>query len=362
MNSRWSADSSTNETTADSPRRRRGERGQPRVVEAHRDLGREVLEQVAGQAELGEHDEARAAVARLGEQLVVAREVLLELPEPRRDLGESDAERLHAPSLGLVVSARRRDRLDRGRSRAAALGGVRRRRRPSTAGRPPRAAGAAATSTGTAAARRGRRRRASALRPVAWSCSREPSTSSAKWHATSWPVDSVRSSGILGGAALRVAEPLAQPAAGVEAAARRRVDRRRHVALEDDPPAAPLDLRVRDRDRRQQRDRVRVERPRLSSRRRRQLDDPAEVHHRDPVADVADDRQVVGDEQVRQPEPALEPLEQVDDLRLDRDVEGADRLVGDDEVRVEGERPGDADALPLAARELVRVALARSRG
>ena len=66
----------------------------------------------------------------------------------------------------------------------------------------------------------------------------------------------------------------------------------------------------------------------------------------------------MGDEQVGQPELALQPLEQVDDLGLDRDVERADRLVGDDEVRVERERPGDADALALAARELVRVALA----
>ena len=88
---------------------------------------------------------------------------------------------------------------------------------------------------------------------------------------------------------------------------------------------------------------------RLSSRRRGQLDDPAEVHHRDPVADVADDGQVVGDEEVGQPELALEPLEQVDDLRLDRDVERADGLVGHDQVRVEGERPRHADALPLAA-------------
>ena len=34
-----------------------------------------------------------------------------------------------------------------------------------------------------------------------------------------------------------------------------------------------------------------------------------------------------------------------------------DRLVGDDEVGVERERPGDADALALAAGELVRVAV-----
>ena len=40
--------------------RRGGELGQPRVVEAHRDLGREVLEQVAGQPELREDDQVGA--------------------------------------------------------------------------------------------------------------------------------------------------------------------------------------------------------------------------------------------------------------------------------------------------------------
>ncbi len=42
---------------------------------------------------------------------------------------------------------------------------------------------------------------------------------------------------------------------------------------------------------------------------------------------------------------------------LDRDVEGADRLVADDQLGIERQRAGDADALALPARELVRVAL-----
>ena len=36
------------------------------------------------------------------------------------------------------------------------------------------------------------------------------------------------------------------------------------------------------------------------------LDDLAEVHDGDPVGDVPDDRQVVGDEEVREPEVSLE--------------------------------------------------------
>ena len=55
---------------------------------------------------------------------------------------------------------------------------------------------------------------------------------------------------------------------------------------------------------------------------------------------------------------AAQPLEQADDLGLDADVERRHRLVEHEQVGTDGERPGDADALALAARELVRVARA----
>ena len=48
-----------------------------------------------------------------------------------------------------------------------------------------------------------------------------------------------------------------------------------------------------------------------------QLHDLAEVHHGHAVRDVTDHREVVGDEQIGQPELGLEILEQVDDLGLD---------------------------------------------
>src|SRR5438552_18333151 len=87
------------------------------------------------------------------------------------------------------------------------------------------------------------------------------------------------------------------------------------------------------------------------------LDDAPEVHHRDLVADVADDAEVVADEEVREVELALERLEEVEDLRLHRDVERARGLVEHDELGVERERARDADALALAAAELVREAV-----
>ena len=64
-----------------------------------------------------------------------------------------------------------------------------------------------------------------------------------------------------------------------------------------------------------------------------QLDDAAEVHHRDAVRDLVDHREVVGDEDVRQLELALQVLQQVEDLRLDRDVERRHGLVADDQLR-----------------------------
>ena len=64
----------------------------------------------------------------------------------------------------------------------------------------------------------------------------------------------------------------------------------------------------------------------------------------------------MGDEQVGEAQALLQVLQKVYHLRLDRDVERRDRLVADDQLGLDRERAGDADALSLAARELVRVA------
>ena len=71
---------------------------------------------------------------------------------------------------------------------------------------------------------------------------------------------------------------------------------------------------------------------------------------------MSHDGEIVRDEQVGELELLLQLLEEVDDLRLDRDVERGHRLVRNDEVRVERERARQADALALTAGELVRVA------
>ena len=88
------------------------------------------------------------------------------------------------------------------------------------------------------------------------------------------------------------------------------------------------------------------------------LNDPAEDHHGDAVADVADHRQAVGDEQIGQAQALLQLDKHDDDLGLARrQVKHRDRLVTDDYGRLQGQCPGDADSLALAAGELVRLAV-----
>src|SRR5947209_20323183 len=89
------------------------------------------------------------------------------------------------------------------------------------------------------------------------------------------------------------------------------------------------------------------------------FNDLAEIHDRDAPADMLDDGYIVGNEQIGKPELLLQIAEQVDDLRLNRDVERRNRLVADDEPGIERQRAGDADALALSTREFVRETVER---
>src|ERR1700693_87575 len=63
------------------------------------------------------------------------------------------------------------------------------------------------------------------------------------------------------------------------------------------------------------------------------------------------------DENQRQPELALELEQQRGDLGLDRNIQRGQRLIADDQFGLDDQRTRDADALRLAARELVWIAL-----
>ena len=62
------------------------------------------------------------------------------------------------------------------------------------------------------------------------------------------------------------------------------------------------------------------------------------------------------------PQPLPQAVDQVEDLGLDRDVQRGGRLVGDQQLRLAGQRHGDHHPLAHAAGELVRVVVEPLRG
>ena len=88
--------------------------------------------------------------------------------------------------------------------------------------------------------------------------------------------------------------------------------------------------------------------------RRRELDDLAVAHDRDPVAEAQRLGQVVGDEEHRLARLVLEADHLVLHVAPDQRVERAEGLVVEHHLRVDGEGARQADPLLHAARELVR--------
>ena len=86
-----------------------------------------------------------------------------------------------------------------------------------------------------------------------------------------------------------------------------------------------------------------------------QLDQPAQVHHADLVADMTHHCEVVRDEEVGQAAAALQLFHDVEHLGLHAHVERRGWLIADQKLRRGGQGPGDRDALALAAGKLVRV-------
>ena len=78
------------------------------------------------------------------------------------------------------------------------------------------------------------------------------------------------------------------------------------------------------------------------------------IHHRDAVADFVCGAEVMRREQHRHAAFLDEPLQQLENLRLDGDVERGRGLVRDDEIGLGHQRERDHQPLPLAAGEFVR--------
>ena len=90
------------------------------------------------------------------------------------------------------------------------------------------------------------------------------------------------------------------------------------------------------------------------------LNHRAGVHHVHTVGHAGKNAEIVGDQDRCRAALLGEAAEQIEHLRLNRDVERGGWLVGDEYAWLKGKGHGDHHALAHAARELVRVA-AKSR-
>src|SRR5262249_9133030 len=143
-------------------------------------------------------------------------------------------------------------------------------------------------------------------------------------------------------------------AARMEAAALGKIERARHYAL-DRHPAVLLPMQLWDRA--EQPDgvgmlRVGEERRDLST-----LDDFAGINHDDLLRELGDDAEIVGDQHDGGAGLVAQIAHEIKDLRLNRDIEGGRRLIGDKQLWIAGQRHRDHDALAHATRELVRIVL-----
>ncbi len=88
---------------------------------------------------------------------------------------------------------------------------------------------------------------------------------------------------------------------------------------------------------------------------RRLLDLAARIHHHHAISSLGDDAEIVRDDDQRHTGGRLQLFHQLQDLRLDGDVERGRRLVGDQNFRFAGDCDCDHHALAHAAGQLMRI-------
>ena len=142
--------------------------------------------------------------------------------------------------------------------------------------------------------------------------------------------------------------------AGVETAARRRIDRIGRIAGDRRLVRAVVGIERGHRGKQ----RFRVGMPGLRPHRldRSALDYFSEIHHDDAVADEADHVKVVRDKDISETEFLLQIDQQIEHLRLDRLIEGGNGFVENDQARRQSERAGDINPLLLSAGQFMRIA------
>src|ERR1044072_5566634 len=91
---------------------------------------------------------------------------------------------------------------------------------------------------------------------------------------------------------------------------------------------------------------------------RAKFDEATEIHHRDALADMRHHGEVMGDEDISEPEIALQLGEQIEHVAADRHVKRGHHLVAYDQFWAQRQRARNHYALLLAAGKLVRIARA----
>src|SRR5688572_26106436 len=143
--------------------------------------------------------------------------------------------------------------------------------------------------------------------------------------------------------------------ARMETTAGRRIERCGYVALQNDPFF--FHLRIGYENSADQGLGIRVPGSPTYLFCRSDFNELSQIHHSDPSGEFLDHRNGVGYEEVGQSEPLLQFHKQVHNLRLDGDIQRGHRFICNNQLRVQRERPRDANALPLPSAELVRIPL-----
>jgi hypothetical protein len=95
---------------------------------------------------------------------------------------------------------------------------------------------------------------------------------------------------------------------------------------------------------------------------RRTFNHPPEIHHGNIVGNVLNHAQIVCDKQVCQMAAALYLFEQIQDLGLNRDIQGRRWFIQYEQIRLQNQGPCEGNPLTLPPRELVRETTAHIRG
>ena len=86
-----------------------------------------------------------------------------------------------------------------------------------------------------------------------------------------------------------------------------------------------------------------------------QLHHLTQIHYGNSVGNMTNYQKIVGNKQIGQTQLLLQVVKHIDNLSLDGNVQCRNRFVTDDELRVNCQRTGNADTLPLTAGEFVGV-------